>query len=361
MSQSRVGARGDGQPPTEWQSFLNFLLRCYVSPIANERWDMATATTRAAPPSMRLTPTGRAAAAALGRHRDRPLRHALSAIDVSAATATCCALCGNPNICRWGKSRRGLQRWRCRACERSFTAATGTAVARVHHLDKLRLAAVDMLDHTPASCRKLAARLGLDRMTVWRWRRLISAAWADRETMCDPAHHGEASATVILRESRKASREWVKHQFDPMHHPAPDRLRWIDYRMLDLPLPEPMSRYRVSLRLDPVLDCPKSDRADRQGCVPPVEWPPRRPLHHPTGGTLAGRRANVAPAGRAERNACRAHLTMDTQPAGADMLADQLYRFINLFRGPATRHLHIYRAWFAARLESATTGQRNSQ
>lgn len=361
MSQSRVGARGDGQSPTEWQSFLNFLLRCSVTPIANERWDMATAPTPAAPPSSRVAPTGRAAAAALGRHREIALCHALSVSEVSAATATCCTFCGNPSICRWGKSRRGLQRWRCRACKRSFTAATGTALARVHHLDKLRAVTVDMLDHIPASCRKLAARLGLDRMTVWRWRRLIGAAWADREPRRDPAHRNDASATVILLESRKASREWVKHQSDPMHHPAPDRLRWIDYRLLDLPLPEPMSRYRVSLRLDPVRDRQEDDRVDRQGGAPQVEWPPRRLLHRPTDRALANRRASIALHGQAERNACRVRSAMDTQPDGADMLADQLYRFIKLFRGPATRHLHIYRAWFAARLEGASTGQRNSQ
>ena len=41
-----------------------------------------------------------------------------------------CAHCGHPQTVRKGRTR-GQQRWRCRACRRSFGPTTGTAVYRL--------------------------------------------------------------------------------------------------------------------------------------------------------------------------------------------------------------------------------------
>ena len=62
-------------------------------------------------------------------------------------------------------------------------------------LDKLRAVAVDMLSDLPSSCRKLAALLDLDRMTVWRWRRLIAGLWTD---LPDLPKAGDAGATTTV-------------------------------------------------------------------------------------------------------------------------------------------------------------------
>jgi transposase-like protein len=286
-------------------------------------------------------------------------RRALSAVEVPAEAVTRCAYCSGGNLGRWGKSRRALQRWRCRSCGRSFTAATGTVLARVHSLDKLRAVAADMLARAPASCRQLAAKLGLDRMTVWRWRRLVAAAWADRKSTFDGAGRcGAASATLILRESRKASREWVQHQRNPARHPAPDRLRWIDYRMLELPLPQPMARYRVVVRLDTQFGRRGDVRADSEGCLRPVETPLRQPAACPTFSATCSahtdERAILDQRCRAVRSTrpprCAAGQQAKRHAAGAIMLVEQLRHFMKPFRGPATRHLQTYRTWFAARL-----------
>ena len=71
-------------------------------------------------------------------------------------------------------------------------------------------------------------------------------AWRGREdSIAQPSRQW-----TVLRESRKASREWVDHQRDPARCPTPDRLRWVDYRMHDLPLPQPMAPYLVTISFD---------------------------------------------------------------------------------------------------------------
>jgi transposase-like protein len=255
----------------------------------------------------------------------------LALLEPERQEVTTCSGCAGTRFGRWGTTRRGLQRWRCRACGRTCTAATGTAFAHLHSLDKLRLVAADMLAESPRSCRALALALDLDRMTVWRWRRLIADAWADLAAAGLVVACG--SDTVVLRESRKASREWVRHRQDPTRYPAPGRLRWIDYRQLGLPLPEPMSRYRVRVPLGsgsgrssaPALD-PWPLPADAAMRRAPGGAPPRAVAATPedTPAPGAGQKAPTTP------------------------LAGRFQRFLAPFTGPATRHLITYRAWFEA-------------
>jgi transposase-like protein len=256
---------------------------------------------------------------------------------------TTCARCHGPRLGRWGHTRRGLQRWRCKDCGRTRNVSSETPLAHIHSLDKLQAVAADMLAATPRSCRALAAAIGVDRMTIWRWRRLIADVWAGRRRRPAAVATGAGGCTVaILRESRKASREWVRHRRDPLRHPAPDRLRWIDYRQKSLPLPQPMSRYRVVLPLPPL--------ADGRASIPPADRPggacPAIDLVPAEGSGLSRRLAastpSSPPAPGAGAAATAAHLP----------LAARLLAFLAPFNGPATRHLETYLAWFAARLDA---------
>jgi hypothetical protein len=61
---------------------------------------------------------------------------------------------------------------------------------------------------------------GLDKMTVWRWRQTIictlgSAGASDLGGVVE-------ADEKFFRESRKGSRQWVRHQRNPINHPKPD-------------------------------------------------------------------------------------------------------------------------------------------
>ncbi len=99
-------------------------------------------------------------------------------------------------------------------------------------------------------------------MTIWRWRQKISGALG-----------GSGSSVLggiveadekFFRESRKGSREWVRHQRDPLNHPKPDRMRWVDYKLTGTRLPAGISKYPSP----PGLPCPDHQQ-------------PSRPFHGP--------------------------------------------------------------------------------
>lgn len=46
-----------------------------------------------------------------------------------------CPRCDSPALMRWGKER-GLQRYRCKSCTKTFNLLTGTALTRLRHNDK---------------------------------------------------------------------------------------------------------------------------------------------------------------------------------------------------------------------------------
>jgi hypothetical protein len=82
----------------------------------------------------------------------------------------------------------------------------------------------DMIDaDRPASCRRLAERHRLDKTTVWRWRMHILAVLEQATGALGGVV--EADQTT-RRESRKGSREWVRHAHEPQTCPKPPRPTW---------------------------------------------------------------------------------------------------------------------------------------
>ncbi|WP_307728875.1 IS1595 family transposase [Massilia sp. IC2-477] len=123
------------------------------------------------------------------------------AIDGARPVPLCCPGCsGTRHYCHG--LDRGLQRYRCRACGRTFSALTGTPLARLRHrakwIDYLR----DMLDSR--SVRAAAKRIGVHRNTSFRWRhRFLDGARLDQPERL--AGIAEADEMFIL-ESQKGSR-----------------------------------------------------------------------------------------------------------------------------------------------------------
>lgn len=138
-----------------------------------------------------------------------------------------CPHCGHDGKARWGRTRTGCQRWRCQGCTRTWCGTTASVVRGIHRPDLLLEATRDMFGDKPLSCRKLANKLGISRHTAWRWRmRVLSALRAGPAELLQGIV--EADET-FQRESRKGSREWVRHHRAPTIHPAPLRRRWHDY------------------------------------------------------------------------------------------------------------------------------------
>jgi transposase-like protein len=268
----------------------------------------------------------------------------LAVLETASSEVTTCPRCDGAGLDRWGTTRRGRQRWRCRGCRRTCTATTGRALARVHALDKLSEVAADMLACSPRSCRALAAALDLDRMTVWRWRRLIADAWAGLVATGERRATATAGGeTVILRESRKASREWARHRCCPERYPAPDRLRWIDYRQQRLPLPEPMSRYRTRVAL-----------GGGAPATTPTILAGRLASCCSTFGTLtAGPSTALAGDGASATGPRGAQPDAPRRPSTTALSTGQFQDFLAPFAGPASRHLRTYVAWFQARIAGA--------
>lgn len=282
-------------------------------------------------------------------------REVLARVDGRGHALKACIHCGAAALVRWGSTRTGLQRLRCKSCGRTFSAATGTALARVRLPEKLHAALQDMLEAVPSSCRKLAARLEVDKMTVWHWRMRLLAA-LDGVGARELGGIVEADETYA-RESRKGSREWVNHARAPAHHPRPPRPRWQDFQRRGCLLPAGLSRWQI-----PVLTL-----ADRAGGRHAERLPDRRAESLIARLEARVRRDAVlcSDGDGAYRLFAEAH-RLPHYRVGAkrgprviervfhiqtvNNLHSRLETFMRPFCGPATKHLPAYLAWFIARL-----------
>jgi transposase-like protein len=123
-------------------------------------------------------------------------------IEAAMASKLRCPRCQGSHLYRHGEAN-GLQRFRCRACGRTFNSLTGTPLARLRHKKKWLAFGECMLDSR--TVRDAAARLEVDKSTSMRWRhRFLAATKADR-----PASRNgiaEADETFLL-ESKKGTRD----------------------------------------------------------------------------------------------------------------------------------------------------------
>ena len=113
-----------------------------------------------------------------------------------------CPGCQASNPYRHGQDR-GVQRYRCRACKKSFNALSGTPLSRLRHRAKWLDYLDKMLD--TKSVRASAAAVGVHRNTSFRWRhRFLARAKHDRaERLAGIAEADE----LFLLESQKGARK----------------------------------------------------------------------------------------------------------------------------------------------------------
>jgi len=291
----------------------------------------------------------------------RERAEAVMEIDACAETggpAASCPRCGGGVRVRWGRTRTGAQRWRCSGCQASWSGRSDTPIARVHRPDLMAALVRDMVGAPqPLSCRRAAQALGISRHTAWRWRMMIIGAL--------PPEPDDVLAGIVeadeahQRESRKGSREWVRHRRDPANHPAPPRLRWRDYRRRDASATAPPGGWRAWERkllaatdraghraFEAIAD---AGQAAISGALLPVMAPDAVLCTdgHATYERIAKdqRIPHFAlNAGRRSKRTPRSH-HINTVNA----LIGRFRGFMQPFCGPASRNLAAYGRWHAAR------------
>lgn len=114
----------------------------------------------------------------------------------------CCPDCGNSRHYRHGIVR-GLQRYRCRACSRTFSALSGTPLARLRHRAKWLDYLKEILDSR--SVRTAAKAVGVHRNTSFRWRhRFLDGVRRDQPERLTGITEADE---LFLLESQKGSRK----------------------------------------------------------------------------------------------------------------------------------------------------------
>lgn len=80
---------------------------------------------------------------------------------------------------------------------------------------------------------------------VWRWRMIILNALSG---VSSNSFGGIVEADeTYQRESRKGSREWVRHLRNPSQHPKPPRRRWYEYGKKGIPMMRRLSRWQLPI------------------------------------------------------------------------------------------------------------------
>ena len=81
--------------------------------------------------------------------------------------AASCPRCGGGERVRWGRTRTGVQRWRCSGFGASWSGRSGTLIAPVHRPDLVTALLRDMMEAPqPLSCRLSGEALGVSRDTA---------------------------------------------------------------------------------------------------------------------------------------------------------------------------------------------------
>jgi transposase-like protein len=135
-------------------------------------------------------------------HPAAGLDRVITLIDQIRAPTRRCPSCACSHYHRHGQAN-GLQRYRCRACGRTYNDLSGTPLARLRWKEKWLDYLGAVLDSS--SVRKAAEQVGVHRNTAFRWRhRFLERAKHDRPEQLSGI--AEADEMFIL-ESQKGSRK----------------------------------------------------------------------------------------------------------------------------------------------------------
>lgn len=128
----------------------------------------------------------------------------VTAVEQGVGDDRTCPHCHVPGAVANGKNR-GLQRYLCRSCKRTFSAATGTPLSGLHHKERWLEMASALADGD--TLKTTAERCDVHISTAHRWRHRFLAAVKTGTGMLKGIV--EADETFVLA-SRKGDRAWRK-------------------------------------------------------------------------------------------------------------------------------------------------------
>ena len=124
----------------------------------------------------------------------------LAAVEASVGEDRQCPHCGTPGAVSRGKAR-GLRRYQCKGCKKTFNAATGTPLAGLHRKDRWLAFGTCLADGL--TVRASAQRCGFAVNTAFRWRhRFLTAEHQKPRKLTGIV---EADETYVLK-SQKGER-----------------------------------------------------------------------------------------------------------------------------------------------------------
>jgi transposase-like protein len=128
----------------------------------------------------------------------------VAAVEQGVGDDRTCPRCQAPGAVANGKNR-GLQRYLCRSCKRTFSAATGTPLSGLHHKERWLEMASALADGD--TLKTTAERCGVHISTAHRWRhRFLTAVKTGAGKLKGIV---EADEAFVLA-SRKGDRAWKK-------------------------------------------------------------------------------------------------------------------------------------------------------
>ncbi len=141
----------------------------------------------------------------------------LAAIELGVGEDRCCPHCGAAGAVANGKAR-GLQRYLCRSCKRTFGALTGTRLSGLHRKETWLTFGECLADGD--TVKVSAERCGVAVSTAFRWRhRFLEAIKTSAGKLRGIV---EADETFVLA-SRKGDRAWTRAKDGKSTPTLPDR------------------------------------------------------------------------------------------------------------------------------------------
>ena len=254
----------------------------------------------------------------------------LAAIELGVDDERRCPHCGAGGAVSRGKAR-GLRRFRCKDCGRTFGALTGTALSGLHHKERWLAFGASLAEGE--TIKESAERCGIAPSTAHRWRHRFLAAV--RQAPDRLAGIVEADETFVL-ESRKGERKLDRK---PRRRGGKARKRGLSREQVPILVAadrtgETLSHTLPALNaksvkevLEPVVARDALLVSDANRCYPPVAA--ALDIPHESINASAGERVRGA-------------LHIQTVNSRHSQIKD----FLRGFRGIATKYLDSYLRWF---------------